>query len=166
MSTFAIALAGITPEQLTLLSGSGILNDVDLRTLSQSDFDELLPSATIVTRRRLYSIGQYATSGETLTAATTMLDILTKINNKSTSPTTSVTAPLAANTPDPSRGAPKMYVDGLADFWGGGSNQVGRLVYRDWCYSRTTGVLFTTFYSSFGRECIGEHSQPRALLHV
>ena len=118
MSTFAIALAGITPEQLTLLSGSGILNDVDLGTLSQSDFDEILPSATIVTRRRLYSIGQYATSGETLTGATTIVDILTKINNKSTSPTTSVTAPLAAYTPDPSRGAPKMYVDGLADFGG------------------------------------------------
>ena len=117
MSTFALGLAGITPEQLTLLSGNGILNDVDLRTLSQSDFSEILPTATVVTRRRLYSIGQYATSGETHTAATTMLEILTKLNNKSTNPT-SVAAPTAAYLPDPSRGAPKIYVDGLADFGG------------------------------------------------
>lgn len=35
----------------------------------------------IVTRHRLFTIGQYVTSGETINAATTMLDVLTKINN-------------------------------------------------------------------------------------
>lgn len=118
MSTFALALAGITPEQMTLLSENGIQNDVDLGTVSLTDFDTILPDANVVTRRRLYSIGQFVTSGDSLTAATTMLDILTRINNRSANPT-SIAAPPAAFFPDPSRGAPKMYVDGLTDFGGG-----------------------------------------------
>lgn len=139
MSTYAITLAGVTPEQLTMLTANGILNDVDLGTLSQSDFDELLPNATIVARRRLYSIGQYATSGETITSSTTMLDILTKINNKSTSPTNVADAP----TPffaDPSRGAPKMYVDGLTDFGG------APIKWEDWSIG-TGATLGQTVYS-------------------
>lgn len=59
MSTFALALAGITPEQMTLLSENGIQNDVDLGTVSLTDFDTILPDANVVTRRRLYSIGQF-----------------------------------------------------------------------------------------------------------
>lgn len=117
MSSFATALAGVTGDQVTLLVNAGVLIDIDLGTLSQSDFDTLVPDASIVTRRRLFSIGQYVTTGEVLDAETTMLHILTKLKNI-TSPT-SVAAPPAAFFPDPSRGAPKMYVDGLTDFGGG-----------------------------------------------
>ena len=118
MSTFTVALSGVTPEQVALLSASGISNDVDLGTLSQSDFDDILPGATIVTRRRLFSIGQFATSGESITATTTMLEILTRINTKSTSSTNTTAVPTAPFFHDPSRGAPKIYVDGLTDFGG------------------------------------------------
>ena len=140
MSTFAVALAGLSPEQVTLLSGSGILNDVDLGTLSQSDFDEILPTATLVTRRRLFSIGQYVTSGETLTSATSMLEILTKINNKNTSPTTVTAAHQVPFFQDPSRGAPKMYVDGLSDFGG------APIKWEDW-HIGTGATLGQTVYS-------------------
>ncbi len=50
MSTFALELAGITPEQMTLLSENGILNDVDLGNVSQTDFDTIFPTANVVTR--------------------------------------------------------------------------------------------------------------------
>lgn len=141
MSTHTVALSGVTPEQVALLSASGITNDVDLGTLSQADFDDILPSATIVTRRRLFSIGQYATSGESITATTTMLEILTKLNTKSTNPT-NVTAPsTAAFFQDPSRGAPKMYVDGLTDFGG------APIKWEDW-YIGTGATLGQTVYSS------------------
>lgn len=117
MSSFATALADVTGDQVTLLANAGVLNDVDLGTLSQSDFDTLVPEASIVTRRRLFSIGQYVTAGEVLNAETTMLDILTKLKNI-TSPTSVAAPPLAAFFPDPSRGAQKRYVDGLTDFGG------------------------------------------------
>lgn len=140
MSTFALALAGITPEQMTLLSENGIQNDVDLGTVSLTDFDTILPDANVVTRRRLYSIGQFVTSGDSLTAATTMLDILTRINNRSANPT-SIAAPPAAFFPDPSRGAPKMYVDGLTDFGG------VPIKWEDWSIG-TGATLGQTVYSS------------------
>jgi hypothetical protein len=138
MSTFAGTLAGVTRDQMTLLVNAGVLNDVDLGTLTQSDFDTLLPEASIVTRRRLFSIGQFVTSGEVLDAETSMLDILTKLKNAS-SPT-STAAPAAAFFQDPSRGAPKMYVDGLTDFGG------APIKWEDWSIG-TGATLGQTVYS-------------------
>ena len=138
MSSFATTLAGVTGDQVTLLVNAGVLNDIDLGTLSQSDFDTLVPDASIVTRRRLFSIGQYVTTGEVLDAETTMLHILTKLKNI-TSPT-SVAAPPAAFFPDPSRGAPKMYVDGLTDFGG------APIKWEDWSIG-TGATLGQTVYS-------------------
>jgi hypothetical protein len=63
MSAITVTLAGVTPVQVTLLQDAGILNDVDLGTLSMTDFDIILPESTIVTRRRLHSIGQFVSSG-------------------------------------------------------------------------------------------------------
>jgi hypothetical protein len=148
MSAFTVALSGMTPEQTTKLNDYGIINDIDLGTLSQSDFDQLLPSATIVVRRRLYSIGQYATSGETIDASTTMLDILTRLN-RNTSP------PSGANLPthfiaDPTRGAPKMYVDGSTDFAG------APIKWEDWSIGTGT-TLGQTVYSSLLSAAPGEH---------
>ena len=149
MSTYTVALAGVTAEQLTQLTGNGILNDIDLGTLSQADFDVILPTATIVTRRRLFTIGQYVTSGETVNAATTMLDVLTKINNRNTNPT-SVAAPTAAFNADPSRGAPKMYVDGLTDFGG------APIKWEDWSIG-TGATLGQTVYSNLLSTAPGEN---------
>ena len=140
MSTFAAALAGVSQEQMTVLNASGIMNDVDLGTLSQSDFDQILPDSTIVTRRRLFAIGQYATSGETITAETTMLDILRQVNNRNTS-SPSVAAYPAVSVPDPSRGAPKMYVDGLSEFGG------APIKWEDWSIG-TGATLGQTVYSN------------------
>jgi hypothetical protein len=139
MSAFTVALAGMTPEQTATLNDNGILNDIDLGTLSQSDFDQLLPNATIVIRRRLYSIGQYATTGENIDATTTMLDILTKLNRNITP--TSVAGPSTAFLADPSRGAPKMYVDGLTEFAG------APIKWEDWSIG-TGATLGQTVYSS------------------
>jgi hypothetical protein len=140
MSAFTVALAGMTPEEAAMLNDNGILNDVDLGTLSQSDFDQLLPNATIVVRRRLYSIGQYATAGENIDASTTMLDILTRLN-KNTSPTMSAEGPPTAFFADPSRGAPKMYVDGLTEFAG------APIKWEDWSIG-TGATLGQTVYST------------------
>ena len=76
----AVTLAGVTPIEVTLLQDAGILNNVNLGTLSVTDVDIIIPNSTIVARRRLHSIGQYVSSGGNITEATTMLDILIRIN--------------------------------------------------------------------------------------
>jgi hypothetical protein len=118
MSAFTVALTGMTAEETTTLNNNGILNDIDLGTLSKADFDQILPNATIVVRRRLYAIGQYATAGETIDGSTTMLDILTRLNTNTNSPSSVAAPPATFFQQDPSRGAPKMYVDRLTEFAG------------------------------------------------
>ena len=139
MSALTIALAGMTSEHAATLNDNGILNDIDLGTLSQSDFDQLLPNATIVIRRHLLSIGQYATAGENIDATTTMQDILARLNTN-TIPR-SVAGPSTAYLADPSRGAPNMYVDGPTEFAG------APIKWEDWSIG-TGATLWQTVYSS------------------
>lgn len=47
-----VALAGVTVEKFTKLTDNGILNDIELGTLSQANFDVILPTANIVTRQQ------------------------------------------------------------------------------------------------------------------
>jgi hypothetical protein len=119
MSVLTVTLAGVTPNEVTLLQDAGILNDVDLGTLSVTDFDIILPNSTIVARRRLHSIGQFVSLGGTVSETTTMLDIITRIN---TPPPVVVQPTVNANqnafSDQSSRGAPKIHVGGLTDFGG------------------------------------------------
>jgi len=117
MSAITVTLASVTPNQVTLLQDAGILNDVDLGTLSMTDFDIILPESTIVTRRRLHSIGQFVSLGGIITEATTMLEVLNRINGPATGQANVNVNQNAFSDPS-SRGAPKIHVGGLTEFGG------------------------------------------------
>ena len=109
-----LQLCGLLNEEVTKLNDIGILNEEDLSFVKFEDF----PSGDIalIKRRKLEAISQYLARGNALNLNITMSQIRVMVN----APTVASvdTASTNYSTPDPSRGAPKVYTDSITPFSG------------------------------------------------
>ncbi len=109
-----VTLAGLTAAQVTTLTSGGISSSEDLMILENEDIVLLLPGASVLVRRRLSNMAEYLAVGSEIGSTTTIRDIMISVSrpNRRTDPTATPT------TDSTARGAPKLYVDGLATFDG------------------------------------------------
>jgi hypothetical protein len=81
----------------------------------------ILPGATTVRKRKLALVGAYVARGQTLSGTTRIIGIqayLNAPNIMAAEPQPLPPIPPAGYPPDPSRGAPKLYIDSLKEYDG------------------------------------------------
>ena len=135
-----INLTRLTVQEVNTLSGGGIVNAEDLAVVNFQDITDLLTEASIVKRRKLSHISKYIASGHIFTSFTTMKEILEYINAPVVTPVLPSIPPPPAAAPDPSRGAPKIYVNSLEKYSG------SPIEFEDW-ELKTRATLGQTSYS-------------------
>jgi hypothetical protein len=119
MEQIIVTLCGITDPNLALLADAGVTSGNELAILNQEDIEDILPDAVFMFRKKLVHIGGYIARGESVTATTTLTEIVLYLNTPV--PGTENPGPPGlppVYTPDLNRGAPKLYVNSLADFSG------------------------------------------------
>jgi hypothetical protein len=113
-----IQLTGLSNAQVALLTEAGVTNSEELMALTHEDICALLPNGSLLLRRKLSNVAEYLSSGQNIVPNTTMPDIHRHLSNrKNPAPIQLPPPPPAAM--DPTRGAPKMSINGLEDYCGG-----------------------------------------------
>ena len=107
-------IATLNDGDIASLSGDGIETEDDLRYLEFQDFPAAM---SIVKRRKLGSISDYLGSGRQLDGMITM-DRVQELSRTPLQANVNIAGGGAPATPDPSRGAPKVYTDPLPKFSG------------------------------------------------
>ena len=117
METTIVALTGASAPELALLATQGVTSGQDLSMITYVDIITILPNSGLLTRRKLSLIGQYIGKGQNVTPAITMPGIVLFLNTPTVQATTGpppIGSPI--HPPDPTRGALKLYVNGLTEF--------------------------------------------------
>ena len=111
-------LTGITAAEEALLTAEGVINAEELSLLTYEDLTGILPDATTVKKRKLELIREYVQRGEVVTAETTIMGIQAYVLSTASTLQVPAPAPTGGYAPDPSRGAPKLYIDSLKEYSG------------------------------------------------
>jgi hypothetical protein len=113
-----ILLTGLTGAQVALLTEAGVTNAEELMGLTHADICEALPTGSLVTKRKLSNVAQYLASGQNIVAnITTMPDINRHLSDRA-NPAPIHLPPPPPGALDPTRGAPRMSINGLDEFDG------------------------------------------------
>ena len=107
-------ITGLLDAEIAELQGLGIANEQDLQFAEFVDYPEYIP---LIKRRKLDVISRYLAQGNALNAMITITEIQ-QIVSTPVAPVGAAPLGLAAQAPDPGRGAPKVYTDPLPDFSG------------------------------------------------
>jgi hypothetical protein len=133
----------LNAEEIEQLSRAGVRDDMDLSFLTRDDIAATLTGSTIVTRGRLYDIGQFLRAGNTFNATTTMSDVTKQLmfpvagtQPALVSPNASVVTTTAA---DDTKQAPRVSVDKISAFCG------APLKWENWSI-KTSSQLGQTHY--------------------
>jgi hypothetical protein len=76
MEPSTILLSGLSAEDVTTLTENGVMNSMDLMSLTYDDVCAILPEGNVLKKRKLSNIAKYLASGHIIDANTEMLDIL------------------------------------------------------------------------------------------
>ena len=142
MEDTIIRIASITAEEIVLIQAAGINNGSDLSTMCFDDITVVLPNSSIVKRRKLEYLSKYIARGQVVTVRTTIEEIIEFINTPvNPRPSAGFTGRSTTSTPstDPTRGAPRLSVNGLTKFCG------TPVKFEDWNIM-TTATLGQTNY--------------------
>ena len=111
-------LTGLTGAEETLLAVEGVTNAAELSIVTYEDLTNILLGSTTVKKRKLAMVGAYVARGAELTAETTIMGIQALLNTPTLPLPPATREPPAGYPPDPSRGAPKLYIDSLKEYNG------------------------------------------------
>ena len=126
MDTHLKKLNLITNDESTLLNAGGINDMDDLWYLKYANIQSLLIGSTTVTWRKIERVALFIDGGETVRTVTTMADITKNLRTGGVPSFTAMTSTASTHMVDPSRGAPKLHVNALKEFYGQPIN------YEDW----------------------------------
>jgi hypothetical protein len=119
MDPSIIQLSGLSVAEVALLTTAGITNTEEFMGMPHEDVSEALPQASIATKRKLFKIAQYLALGHNIVAnTTTMVEIHRYFGEKAYPPAPIQLPPQPPAEQDPTRGAPRMSINGLEDFDG------------------------------------------------
>jgi hypothetical protein len=120
MDNVVKTLTGLTGPEEVLLAAEGVVNAEELSIVTYEDLAIILPGATTVRKRKLALVGAYVAKGQTLSETTQIIDIQAYLNAPVVLPVEPLPLPPIppGYPPDPSRGAPKLYIDSLKEYNG------------------------------------------------
>ena len=159
MDPVIVTITELSPDEVNLLSAGGVINSNDLMVLTEADIVALLPAATPLLRRKVVRITEYLQRGNTIDAGTTIQDIMTELTAPPAPP---AGAPIYQ--PDPTRNAPKVYVNALEEFSG------APIDWEDWSV-KTSATLGQTSYAGLLTTApavnnVIENTRDRELFHM
>jgi hypothetical protein len=119
MESTMTTLTRATSAKLVELGMQGVTSRQDLSIITYDDIMAILPRSGLLTRRKLWLVGEYIGRGQTVTPASLIQGIVLLLKTPITQATT-VLPPIAPHTypPDPTRGALELYVNALTEFSG------------------------------------------------
>jgi hypothetical protein len=145
MNQAIVTLSGLSAAEVALLAQGGVNNQNELMTLTFEDIGLILPNATVLVHRKLSNLARYLSSGNDVTGATTMQEVMLALAEMER-PVVNVPPQAAVAqvpvVPDVTRGAPKVYVNPLEVYSG------EPLDWEVWERS-TRATIGQTNYSSF-----------------
>jgi hypothetical protein len=108
----------LSVAEVAMLTEAGVTNSEELMGLTHDDVREALPNGSLVKRRKLSAVATYLASGQNVVAnTTTMADIFRHLSDRA-NPQLIQLPPHPPAEPDPTRGAPRMSINGLDEFDG------------------------------------------------
>ena len=148
MDANVIRICGVTPTQVAALTKNGVSNTEDLSGLTFSDLSTLLPTTGVVVKRRIANVANYIAGGGLVDGTTTMAEVMMIITqrgvpvvNMAAAQPVLQPAPIPFAAGDPTRGAPRIQVNGIGKFSGepmdwetwerDTSASIGQTVYSD-----------------------------------
>jgi hypothetical protein len=139
MEPSIVTLAGLTAGDITALSNVGVTSSQEIMLLEMIDIVAILPTATVILRRKLSRIAEYLAKGNLITGATTMQTVMFALSTGQAANVPPV--PPIPYASDPARAAPKLYVDGLEGYDG------TPIKWEDW-EAGTLATLGQTVYNN------------------
>ena len=116
-------VAGLSNDEVAALHAIGAENEDDLKYIQFVDLPNTVP---LIKRRKLEFICKYLAVDNALNATTTMDEVRQDVNTPAAPVRFAGHGPPGGAATDPSKEAPKVYTDPLADFSG------DAIDYEDW----------------------------------
>ena len=108
-------LVSLSVEEVNALSTAGVTSDNELMVLEFADIEAMMPLSNRLMHKKLTQVARFVAMGNSVSATTTMRDVMLAITSPSVARAAGVpTAAATAATPDPSKGAPKISVNSLS----------------------------------------------------
>jgi hypothetical protein len=122
-----IQLTGLSVAEVAVLTEAGVTNTDELMGLTHEDICQALPLGTLVKKRKLSKVAAYLASGQNIVANTTTVADIHRHLSDMANPAPIQLPPLPPAALDPTRGAPRMSINGLEEFDGTDRSEVARL---------------------------------------